>query len=94
MTITRYFQRSLSVVTTARPLGMEIDRETYEYRIALFGNRPDFAYTYEHDEEISGKKVTFKMTTYATQTPVVVQFIEITGDEDGVKEEAEYLCHI
>lgn len=94
MTITRYFQRSLSVVTTVRPLGMEIDKETYDNRIALFGNRPDFAYIYEHDEEIRGRKVTFKMNTYATQTPAVVQFIAITGDDDCVKEEAEYICHI
>ena len=94
MTITRYFQRSLSVVTTTRPLGTEIDKETYGHRIELFGNRPDFAYTYEHDEEIRGYKVSFKMTTYATQTPAVVQFIEITGEEVAVQEEADYLCRI
>lgn len=94
MTITRYFQRSLSVVTTVRPLGMEIDKETYERRNALFGNNPDFVYIYEHDEKIRGEKVSFKMTTYATQTTAVVQFIEITGDEVCVKEEADYLCHI
>ena len=94
MTITRYFQRSLSVVTTVRPLGMEIDKETYDSRIALFGNNPDFVYIYEHDEKIRGEKVAFKMNTYATQTPAVVQFIAITGAEDCVKEEAEYICRI
>ena len=94
MTITRYFQRSLSLVTTTRPLGMEIDKETYDYRVELFGNRPDFTYVYEHDEELSCGRVTIKMTTYAVQTPTVVQFIEITGEEVAVQEEADYLCRI
>ena len=94
MTITRYFQRSLSLFTTARPLGLEIDKETYDCRISLFGNRPDFAYISEHEEDIRGDKVSFKMTTYATQTPAVVQFIEVTGEEEAVQEEAEYICHI
>lgn len=94
MTITRYFQRTISVHTTVRPHAVELDKDTFVNRVLLFSSANQFEKHHDYTDSGYESEISVNIHSVAGESFGMLQFIVVTGEEEVVEQEAKYICHI
>lgn len=94
MVVTRYFRRTIFTYSTLKPLTIEYKKGAYEYRAKYYAELATFESHFGYTDRRDGCEITVKVHSFAGESIGIIQFFEITGEEEAVQKEAEYICSI